>query len=582
MLFGLVRESSLLAEHIASLVKKRGAVVARLVLGLLFDARPPPHIRVPVAIGVLRPALVVHPSPIGLDDAELATHFVERGKASDRGHKRRGSRVGELSAGLKVISLGNSTERSLPLRPSAIVEQQGIVLALQRLTGLGANREGVAQHWLHATHRGDAEVGNDWTAYELHDVVDKFGIHSLAVGGLAVFQPRHATSVTIACLASLEGFQRGTIGFLRTDYDYAHGIGSFLVGCWLDCTSHMGLPPSSSHKLKSLGVEGLNLRGDASAEAEAIKKQARGVAPVEHEARQPAESGELLSHISTRSPRPNRLEKLVGLDEVEATRRSPVRKVFVVGFLADRQDARQNQHHLGRVEGRRETAKLDATSRAKLREVDKRILANVNHEGAGVLGSLDFAVLATRGNHGTPARAIPAFRILPIEDRRKAKAKASDFLAPVENVGRGAGATSGTSVDRDVDSSVSLTASADRTLGSDALEEGEEVEDVLKALIATENWGNKLALVVAVEGADRGIGVSLPRLASKHRSLHLLAVGKGHPTNRKATAVMADLEAEVTGNLSFDLDSEGCCFVYHASIMPYPKPLGKYFFSIRA
>jgi hypothetical protein len=46
--------------------------------------------------------------------------------------------------------------------------------------------------------------------------------------------------------------------------------------------------------------------------------------------------------------------------------------------------------------------------------------------------------------------------------------------------------------------------------------------------------------------------------------------------------VMADLEAEVTGNLSFDLDSEGCCFVYHASIMPYPKPLGKYFFSIRA
>ena len=341
-------------------------MVGRVVLGLLFEARPPPHVRVPVSIGVLRPALVVHPSPIGLDDAELATHFVERGKASDRGHERRGSGVGELPAGLKVVSLGNSIERSLPLRPSAIVEQQGIVLALQRLTGLGANGEGVAQHRLHATHRGDAEVGNDWTAYELHDVVDKFCIHTLAIGGLAIFQPRHATSVTIACLASLEGFQRGAIGFLRTDYDYAHGIGSFLVGCWLDCTSHMGLPPSSSHKLKSLGIERLSLGGEACSEAKAIKEQAGGIAPVEHEARQSAESGEPLGYIATRSPRPDRFEKLVGLDGVEATRRSPVGQVFIVGLLAKRKDARKNQHHLGRIEGRRETAELNATSRAKL------------------------------------------------------------------------------------------------------------------------------------------------------------------------------------------------------------------------
>jgi len=315
---------------------------------------------------VLRPSVIVHPSPIGLDDAELATHLEKRVEAYDRSHERRGSGVGELPAWLKVVTLGNRTERSLPLRPSAIVEQQGIVLALQRLTWLGANREGVAQHWLHATHRGDAEVGNDWPAYELHDVVDKLCIHALAIGGLAILKPRHATSVTIACLASLEGFQRGAIGFLRTDYDYAHGIGSFLVGCWLDCTSHMGLPPSSSHKLKSLGIERLNLGSEACSEAKAIKEQAGGIAPVEHEARQSAESGEPLSHIATRSPRPDRFEKLVRLDRVEATRRSPVGQILIVGLLAKRKDARKNQHHLGRIEGRRETAKLDATSRAKL------------------------------------------------------------------------------------------------------------------------------------------------------------------------------------------------------------------------
>ena len=190
--------------------------------------------------------------------------------------------------------------------------------------------------------------------------------------------------------------------------------------------------------------------------------------------------------------------------------------------------------------------------------------------------------MATRGDNGAPARTISALRILSVENRGEAKPKASNFLTPVENVRRGARATSRASVNRDVDSSVSLTASADRTLGSDPLEEGEEVEDVLKALVATKNRRDKLTLVVVVEGANRGVAVSLPRLASKHRGLHLLAVGKGHPTNRKATSVMANLHSEVSGNLGFDLDSEGCLFVYHGLIMPHPNPLGKYFFSIKA
>jgi len=104
----------------------------------------------------------------------------------------------------------------------------------------------------------------------------------------------------------------------------------------------------------------------------------------------------------------------------------------------------------------------------------------------------------------------------------------------------------------------------------------------LKALVATKNRRDKLTLVVVVEGANRGVAVSLPRITSKEGCLNLLAIGKGNSPNGKATSVMANLHSEVSGDLSFDLDSEGCLFVYHVSIMPYPNPLGKYFFSIRA
>lgn len=102
------------------------------------------------------------------------------------------------------------------------------MLALQRLARAWADGEGVAEDRLHTTDSCDAEVGNDWTADEVHNVVDKFGINALAVGRLAVFKPRHATSVTIACLASLEGFECRAVRGLGTDYDYAHGGCSFL------------------------------------------------------------------------------------------------------------------------------------------------------------------------------------------------------------------------------------------------------------------------------------------------------------------------------------------------------------------
>lgn len=51
-------------------------MVAGVVLGLFLEPRLPPHIRIPVAL-VPAESSVEHPRTIGLDHAELATHFIE-------------------------------------------------------------------------------------------------------------------------------------------------------------------------------------------------------------------------------------------------------------------------------------------------------------------------------------------------------------------------------------------------------------------------------------------------------------------------------------------------------------------------
>jgi hypothetical protein len=113
------------------------------------------------------------------------------------------------------------------------VKQDGIVLSLQRLAWARTDWEGMAEDRLDPTNRSDSEVGDYRTLLSLHDVVDKFRIHSFAVGWPSVFQPRYATSVTIACLASFEGFHGRAVLACRTDYDYAH-IVSFLSWFGLD------------------------------------------------------------------------------------------------------------------------------------------------------------------------------------------------------------------------------------------------------------------------------------------------------------------------------------------------------------
>lgn len=82
MPFRLAGQPTLLLEAVGDFVKKRGAMIACVVLGLFLEPRLPPHIRIPVAIVLGKPS-VEHPRTIGLDHAELATHFVERLKTSD-------------------------------------------------------------------------------------------------------------------------------------------------------------------------------------------------------------------------------------------------------------------------------------------------------------------------------------------------------------------------------------------------------------------------------------------------------------------------------------------------------------------
>jgi hypothetical protein len=82
----------------------------------------------------------------------------------------------------------------------------------------------MAEDWLHTAHGCDAEVGYNWTALRLHNIVDKFGIDPFAESRLAVFEPRYATAVTIATLATLEGFKSRAVFLARTYYDYAHII----------------------------------------------------------------------------------------------------------------------------------------------------------------------------------------------------------------------------------------------------------------------------------------------------------------------------------------------------------------------
>jgi len=116
-----------------------------------------------------------------------------------------------------------------------------------------------------------------------------------------------------------------------------------------------------------------------------------------------------------------------------------------------------------------------------------------------------------------------------------------------------------------MDSSLRCTAHTDRTLCTDGLQEAEEFKNVSKTLIAFENWRNKLTFPKSVGRANRRVFIGLPSSTSEARGYDYLAVGQGDLNHRESVAVVANLNGEAVGNLSFDLDSEGRLVVYHTS-----------------
>lgn len=181
---------------------------------------------------------------------------------------------------------------------------------------------------------------------------------------------------------------------------------------------------------------------------------------------------------------------------------------------------------------------------------------------------------------GTPLATISTLGILTEQDRREAIAEASNLLAPIQNLGRRGRLNRSASVNRHMDSSLRCTAHTDRTLCTDGLEESEELKNVGNALVAFENWRNKLALFVATSSADRRVFISFPSLASEAGSLNDFAVGEGHLGHRESVAVVSNPNGQVRGDLGFDLDSEGRLVVYHTSDYALSHPAWQDLFSL--
>ena len=233
--------------------------------------------------------------------------------------------------------------------------------------------------------------------------------------------------------------------------------------------------------------------------------------------------------------------------------------------MADRENTSKDDENLVGIQSRCEATELDATSRAELGEVNHSVLADVDREHSAFLGSFDFGVELANRMQGTPLATIPTLGILTEQNRREAIAEASNLLAPIKNLGGRRGLNRSASVDSHMDSSLRCTAHTDRTLCTDGLEEAEEFKNMGNALVAFENWGNELALFESVGRADRGVFIGFPSLTSEAGSLNDLAVGEGHLGNGESVAVVANPNGEVSGDLGFDLDSEGRLVVYHTS-----------------
>ena len=346
----------------------------------------------------------------------------------------------------------------------------------------------------------------------------------------------------------------------------------------------MRLPEGGRHQFNGLvngDVAMATLGGDRERTIfQPIKPSTGGVSPIEHRAREPLECGEEVSDVPAGTPSPDGAEEFGGESPLDSAGARPVGDVGSVGFLANQEHAGDDEHNFVGVEGCGKTTELDATSRAKLGEVDESVLADVDVESSVVFGSLDFSVQGAGGVQRTPLAEISTLGILSVQNRGELESETSYLLAPVQDLGRRGRTARSASVNRHMDSTLSCTAHPNRTLCSDCLEESEEFEDMLESLIALEDRGDELAFFESVGRANGRVFVRFPSFASEAGSLNNLAVGESNLGNRESVAVVANPNGDVGGNLSFDLDSEGRLVVYHGSEYALSKPAWQDLFSI--
>lgn len=235
--------------------------------------------------------------------------------------------------------------------------------------------------------------------------------------------------------------------------------------------------------------------------------ETRGESPIELELGPSLEGAIGIRHVPPSRATPEESEKLRGVDLLIA----PTRGLPLAGLLRDGQASCEDDENFRRIERGGETAKLERAVGADLGEVDQSVFSNLDIRNSGGGGEVArgtrFCVpnrfgLLPRGNNPAPTAQVPPFRILTEKNWCKAISELCHGLTKVNDLGGRVGVDEVSSVQGDVDSTLSLPCLTNRTLAPDGFDESEESDDVLDTSVTLEDGGNKLALLVAILSAD--------------------------------------------------------------------------------
>jgi len=208
--------------------------------------------------------------------------------------------------------------------------------------------------------------------------------------------------------------------------------------------------------------------------------KARGKPPIELNLCPSFQSGIGIRHVPPSRATPEESEKLRGVDLLLA----PPRGLPLAGLLGNRQASRENDEDFGRIQGGRETPKLERAVRLDLGEVDEGVLSDVDvgnsSSSRGSVGrkiaKVSFAIpnrpiLFPRGKNPAPTAQVPPFRILTEQNWCETIPELCNGFTKVNDLSWRVGVDEVSSVQCDVDSALSLTRLTNRTLASDGFDE---------------------------------------------------------------------------------------------------------------